>query len=98
MLQAKQRVACGNEVSALVKSECEQERLESVFEQQQQTENCKWASEMVMDKVLRKRIWMCLILAKYSTRDARTALRTEYSSLPASSPARDCGAGAGIRN
>lgn len=53
---------------------------------------------MVMSGVGRKSIWMCLILAKDLTRDAKTALRTEYSSLPASSPARACGAGAGIRN
>lgn len=53
---------------------------------------------MVMSKVMRKRIWMCLIFAKYLTRDAETALRTEYSSLSASSPARACGAGAVIRN
>lgn len=35
LLQAKQRVACGSKVSALVKSEYVQDRLKSVFEQQQ---------------------------------------------------------------
>lgn len=35
LLQAKQRVACGSKVSALVKNECVQDRLKSVFEQQQ---------------------------------------------------------------
>lgn len=53
---------------------------------------------MVMSKVIRKRTWMCLIFAKHLTRDAKTALRTEYSLLPAFSPARACGTGAGIRN
>lgn len=48
---------------------------------------------MVMIKIIRKRIWMCLILAKYSTSDAKAAWRTEYLSLPASSSARACRAG-----
>lgn len=53
---------------------------------------------MVMSKVIGKSIWMCLILAKYLTRDAKTVQRTEYLFLPASFPPRVCGAGAGVRN
>lgn len=35
LLQVKQRVACGTKGSVLARSECLQDRLKSVFEQQQ---------------------------------------------------------------
>lgn len=50
-----------------------------------------------MRRVIRKSIWLCLILAQNLTRDADSPENRIFIS-PASSPARACGAGAGIRN
>lgn len=42
---------------------------------------------MVMIKIIRKRIWMCLILAKYSTSDAKAAWKQSiYLFLPPPQP------------